>query len=134
MTNDSIDDIWEKLNDIANALNNNDVYPEKNDNKSYLKSNKFKRKTKKGENNHKIFLYLYLTKSKKHVRILFDTGSNPKNSLDDKKGITKPCTGWKNTIPRQMRVTPDKINNKDYTYDDIRDLMYQCYKTLNNPK
>lgn len=121
--------IYSELISIAENLDPDDVLKEENIN-AIEKGYKFKSRTRKGKYRRKIFLYVLLPNKQNRVEVLLDTGMD--DDVIDKRGITTPVppTSWKH-IKKKIVVTPEDINSGRKTYDDIKDLMNQCYRLLN---
>ena len=140
-SNDSLSEIWSKLRDKTKDISD-DILEEKGNNSYFDEIYKYKSKTKKGKNGHIIFLYLRLKKELNKIEVLLDTGKNPDSPLKDPNGITSTDKSkiWRFTagqypqIPAYILVSPDDIKSGYKKYDDIRELIFQSYKTLNLPK
>jgi hypothetical protein len=126
-SDDDIFKIYSELINIAENLNSNDILKEENNNR-IEQGYKFKSRTRKGKYRRKFFLYILLPNKQNRVEILLDTGID--DNVIDKKGITTPVISWAH-IKKKIVVTPEDINSGRKTYDDIEDLMNQCYRFLN---
>ena len=121
---------WIKLTKMAKELMPNEVVSQeinRKDKNGKVISYKYRSKEKIGSFNHEYFLYI--TRLKKSVKILFDTGKDPEYPIEliDIMNITKHCTNWGKTIPTKMYVKPGEINNI-YTESYINDLMMRIFQ------
>jgi len=125
-SDDDIFKIYSELINIAENLDPDDVFKEES---NTPKGYKFKSRTRKGEHRHKFFLYILPPNKQNRVEVRLDTGKH--NNVIDKKRITTRFPYDWHHIKKKIVVSPEDINSGRKTYDDIKDLMNQSYRTLN---
>ena len=128
-SDDDIFKIYSELINIAENLNPDDIIKEES---NTPKGYKFKSRTRKGKYRRKFFLYILLPNKQNRVEVRLDTGKY--NNVIDKKRITTRFPYDWHHIKKKIVVTPEDINSGKKTYDDIEDLINQCYRFLNLKK
>lgn len=92
------------------------------------------KKTKKG-----VKTISFLSQTKSEVTVQLNTGKeianqnkddNPKKPIDNPNNIKIEDVPNHPTVYGKVTITPNKLENGEYTYEDIMYLIKQCYELL----
>ena len=128
VTNNDILEILQELKKRTKNINPIDVIIVESQRKGYKVFPCKSRERKDGRRN--TFLYLRLPDSKNFIEGLLGTSGR---QINDREHITKPSHGFAG-FPIRFIVTPKDFTDDGITYDDIEDLILQCYQTLNKSR